>query len=481
MFKSIKSITSVTLPSTITSISNYAFIDSGVQEINIPQEGLETIGLSAFRESALRNFVVPSTVYSIGESAFGACENLSNLTFLTTSITITTAMLTRNATVTGAGDGTLLFAGDYSSSLYQTTRFANIIINGNLNKIGSNSITSNRSGVTASLKKLSVKGDVVSGGTSDNAVRIVSETGNAVFSFFEVFGTITVDSDRNILSQVDNCCTRGLIVHLGYDAYTNNSLPCAPNVVAAWGERVRRIFVGKGESESEDNNIKSVYLANSDWSQYSYKIGTWYEYLQEEPPEGSTRLVKVTSNALGAYIDTGVSGNNDNLSFRLYSTYVGTKVNYSSFMGNYVNDNSNCWCIMRGDTRNSVRCCTNRLYSSAIEITSQFYDESNNLQTIEMSLHSYTSNGVNVTSEKASGTTNATNILLGRNGTRVEVVEKDFHGFKIWDNGVKIRDYIPCRRDSDGAIGFWEAVNGEFKTSDGNAEFVAGLTADFLN
>lgn len=35
----------------------------------------------------------------------------------------------------------------------------------------------------------------------------------------------------------------------------------------------------------------------------------------------------------------------------------------------------------------------------------------------------------------------------------------------IYDNGVLVRDYVPAKRKSDSVCGFYELVNGEFKTS----------------
>ena len=192
------------------------------------------------------------------------------------------------------------------------------------------------------------------------------------------------------------------------------------------------------------------------------------------------RLVCVSSTTRNTYIDTGVSGDNNNLSFRLCGSYVNSLVNYESLMGNYVDDASNCWCVMRTNNGTGVRCCTNRKYSSPISITAPS-NISNHVLTLDLSLHSYTSNGTNTTSEQESGNTNATNILLGKNGTKVEAGDKEFYGLKIWNNGVLIRNYVPCMRESDGAVGFWEVVNEEFKTSDGSDEFTAGLVADFVD
>lgn len=46
--------------------------------------------------------------------------------------------------------------------------------------------------------------------------------------------------------------------------------------------------------------------------------------------------------------------------------------------------------------------------------------------------------------------------------------------FRIWDNDVLIRDFVPCYRISDGEIGLYDLVNEEFYTNDGTGTFEKG-------
>ena len=381
---------------------------------------------------------------------------------------------------TGAGTGTFHCTSDavWGATTGSHSKFTKFLFDKNLTTNGS--FCSSNSGQNGCLKQIRVKGNLINANTGDTSARLVAESAQASFSFLEVMGTISSNENRNMISDNNQYLYRGMIFHLGYDAYTNNAVPCPISILGPWATRSLRYYVGNGQSEEEDNNIKSVYLADSGWAAYAYKIGTWHEYLQEQPPTGYNRLVKVASNTRNAYIDTGVSGDNDNLSFRLYGAYTSSLVNYESLMGNYVNDASNCWCVMRWNSGTAIRCCTNRMYSSPITITASS-NITDVVMTLDVSLHSYTHNGSNTTSEQTAGTTNATNILLGKNGTRTEAGAKEFYGLKIWDNGVMIRNYVPCMRDSDSAVGFWEAVNGVFKTSDGSDEFTAGLVSDFVD
>lgn len=45
---------------------------------------------------------------------------------------------------------------------------------------------------------------------------------------------------------------------------------------------------------------------------------------------------------------------------------------------------------------------------------------------------------------------------------------------KIWDNGVLVRDYIPCYRKADNVVGMYDLVNGVFYTNSGTGTFVKG-------
>lgn len=50
--------------------------------------------------------------------------------------------------------------------------------------------------------------------------------------------------------------------------------------------------------------------------------------------------------------------------------------------------------------------------------------------------------------------------------------------FKLYANGECMRDYYPCRRDSDGAVGMYDLQNGAFYGNAGAGAFVAGPEAE---
>lgn len=50
----------------------------------------------------------------------------------------------------------------------------------------------------------------------------------------------------------------------------------------------------------------------------------------------------------------------------------------------------------------------------------------------------------------------------------------NIYAYKMWDDGILVRNFIPCRRNSDNAIGMYDTVTNTFFTNAGRGEFIAG-------
>ena len=79
-FSSCSSLTSIEIPSTVTSIGEYAFYDcESLTSIEIPS-GVTNMGNYMFYNCAsLASIEIPSTVTSIGDCAFGGCSSLTSI------------------------------------------------------------------------------------------------------------------------------------------------------------------------------------------------------------------------------------------------------------------------------------------------------------------------------------------------------------------------------------------------------------------
>ena len=119
------SLTSITIPASVTSIGSYAFYNCNLTGITIPA-GVTSIGDRAFAYcKSLTGITIPAGVTSISDGAFSNCTNLTSVTFAEDSqlktigayafyyCTSLTSILTIPAGVTSIGD----HAFDHCSSL----------------------------------------------------------------------------------------------------------------------------------------------------------------------------------------------------------------------------------------------------------------------------------------------------------------------------------------------------------------------------
>ncbi len=72
-------ITSVTIPSSIITIDNFAFCGTGIISIIIPSS-VTSIGKSAFQGSKLTSVIIPNNVTYIDSNAFNGCYDLASVT-----------------------------------------------------------------------------------------------------------------------------------------------------------------------------------------------------------------------------------------------------------------------------------------------------------------------------------------------------------------------------------------------------------------
>ena len=73
------SLTSITIPNSVTSIGKVAFANSGLTSVNIP-DSVTSIGDYAFANSGLTSITIPNSVTSIREYAFYGCSSLTSIT-----------------------------------------------------------------------------------------------------------------------------------------------------------------------------------------------------------------------------------------------------------------------------------------------------------------------------------------------------------------------------------------------------------------
>ena len=258
-FNSCTSLESITLPNSVTSVGDYGFAYC----IN------------------LKNLTIPDSCTSIGNFAFIQDTGLINLTIGSGVSTVNTSMFSDNdgSHFPGNGTGTLWIKRNFNwdTVRLRTVRFKNVVVGQDLNKA-----VSVTSGGTF-IETIRIGGNY---NNTSNGYLVYAESNITVDSnlaFVEVMGTITTSSNSMLYNDVRGMID-GCIVHLGYDAYTNGVVPCAPSKVPASASRIAAIYVGKGEDQDEDNNILSVYAQDENWGQYvtNGKVDTWWNYIHSE-------------------------------------------------------------------------------------------------------------------------------------------------------------------------------------------------------
>ena len=80
------------------------------------------------------------------------------------------------------------------------------------------------------------------------------------------------------------------------------------------------------------------------------------------------------------------------------------------------------------------------------------------------------------TSVSRTSSNNAFNIFADNTGNRKG--SWTFYSMKIWTDGQMARDFVPARRESDGAIGLYDRTSGVFYANAGTGVFIAGPSVD---
>ena len=275
----------VVLPNTVTSILGVFRWCKGITSVTIPSS-VTTIGTNSFSGcEGLTSLTIPSTVTSLGTEMFTRCPNLVDLICRSTINVSSNTFFNTTAAYVQSGTGTFLVAGNFSNISNYMSSFRKYVFEKDFTNTGGISGTLRMGTVDGhfSCEIIKIGGNYsTNGSAAGNSMPIQHPANNANYgrvAFVEFMGTITSSNGYAVVYNSSVWCINGLIIHLGYDTVTNNALPCTPGLVSAGGDRVAKIYVGKGVSASADNAILAKYIADSDWAQYSSKLDTWYNYI----------------------------------------------------------------------------------------------------------------------------------------------------------------------------------------------------------
>lgn len=190
-------------------------------------------------------------------------------------------------------------------------------------------------------------------------------------------------------------------------------------------------------------------------------------------PPGYKHLNYVISTGQGAWIDTGVSGDDDTLSFECVF-YITELANYAGIFGNYTTTGQKAWRLVQGTAVTWMYANADTSNGNVMYVPDNNY--LNKILTFRLDKVGSTITDGTITRESAAGaaggTENTMNIAIGKHApinpsaTVTATYQTWFYGFKIWRGDQLIRDYIPCLRARDNVAGLWDKVNKKFSASD---------------
>lgn len=218
----------------------------------------------------------------------------------------------------------------------------------------------------------------------------------------------------------------------------------------------------------------------------------------EKMPSGITGFIKLTGirciknageyqNAAPSHrITTGLKLGEitDNFKFEFASQSISISPwqSIGGFESRYRSEDHEMIRVIRNDSGNSIGFCwhakpndRNWFITSIIDRTYMRGFIQYTLSKDKYSIWNTSENSYNMDTYPARGLEDPDADILFANTYGDEAIYKDViikYG-RIYDGDILVREYIPMKRLSDGAVGFYETVTGEFKENEGFKEFIA--------
>lgn len=168
-----------TLPSSVTSIGNYAFSScNGLTSLNIPST-VRSIGNFAFSScTGLTSLVLPSSISLIGNSTFSYCTGLSTITFPNFMSAIGNSAFSGTVWYTNQPDASVVYAGNvaygYKGNMPMKTT---LVINSGTTVINANAFLESFGLISITLpSSVTSIGDMAFSVTSLKSITLLSST-----------------------------------------------------------------------------------------------------------------------------------------------------------------------------------------------------------------------------------------------------------------------------------------------------------------
>lgn len=427
-FRSSVSATTINLPDTVTSIGGNAFrYCLSLTSINIPS-GVTSIGNDTFNYcSGLTSIDIPSGVTSIGENAFTNCRSLTSCTIPSGVTSIEARTFSACSSITGIEiPNTVTSIGD--SAFRGCSSLTNLSIPSGVTSIGNNAFYN-----CSYLTNITIPSGITSIGnstfrncnflTSIDIPSGVTSIGNDVFNGCSRLTSVTVNAvtpptlGTNAFYNTNNCPI--FVPSASVNTYKTSWATYASRIYA-----ISRLPSGYTEVEYVQNTGTSVINSNFQ-------------------PNSNTRIVgemeMVTSNDYPKIFGAGIWNNSASL-FAEYDNYLAihwintnSSTKYSSYRMSRFAYAKRKYDINKGSFYVDDTLVGTHTYSSTLSVSSP------------VGIFNY----LNGTSPG-----NANEYFLGK-----------LYSFKIYNNDVLARDFVPAIRNSDSTVGLYDVVNDVFYTS----------------
>ena len=219
---------------------------------------------------------------------------------------------------------------------------------------------------------------------------------------------------------------------------------------------------------AEDGEERTVeYVLNSEKNLMSYEDEEDYLIVASQLPKEYQQLEYI-QNTGKQYIDTGVKGAS-NIKIKLTGIFKPV-VGASFITGSRNQGRTNVIAIFSNPDNYDFQFDKYQYYDYA-------YFPTDDMTTLELSKDgAYMNNELvkEVSQEEWQCNLNIAIFAVNTNGSIQYGNGHSIYSYKIYENNILIRDFIPCYRKVDNVIGMYDVVNDVFYTNKGTEDFVAG-------
>ncbi len=264
-----KSLTSVTIPTSVTSIGNYAFSGNSLSTLSIPNS-ISVINIGTFRYNQLSSVSIPSSVTSINDSAFTG-NKLSSVIIPSSVNTVKASAFAGNELTSLTIPSSVTSIGNYA---FSNNRLTSVVFDGVVSVFGSELF----SGVSNSIESITYGGtDYTITGFTDPSCFTMSASAVTGYEYLDMNliksqGVGCLSLDINIPATVGGVA----VTSIGNYAFSSNHLTSVtiPDSVTTIGDSafssnqltsvtIPDAVTSIGNSVFSSNDLTSVTIPDS--------------------------------------------------------------------------------------------------------------------------------------------------------------------------------------------------------------------------